>query len=163
MAARRSDGDDSGFENERIVDREVLPVHVHAAPRYERFLLFGLLGGLTLAIVMTGVAGMTEEPGGPMSTGLSGLLVVFAVYAAIFVGAGLLIASVLSMTLARIWAGRAQRHSAEHDTALNRDPFLPGNDDIPRWVHEAEDLARVKKPGRIWRPPNRDQPDATPR
>lgn len=161
MAARRSDGDGSDFEYERIVDREVLPVHVHAAPRYERFLLFGLLGGLAAAIVMTGVAGMTEEPGGPMSTGLSGVLVVFAVYAAVFVGAGLLIASVLSMTLARIWAGRAQRRSAQHDTALNRDPFTPGNDDIPRWVQEEEDLARVKKPGRIWRPPDRDEPEAT--
>jgi len=157
MARGRGDSEGPRFDDERIVDREVLPVDVHAAPRYERFLLFGLLGGLSLAVVMTTVSGLRETPGGPMSTGLSGLLVVFAVYAAIFVGGGLLVASVLSMSLARIWAGRARRTNAQHDTALNRDPHAPGNDDIPRWVHEAEEIERVsKKPGRIWRPPSRD-------
>ena len=139
MAAvqRSSDGSD----DERIVDRQVLPVVVHATPRYGRFLGIGVVAGLVVAAVLVWLSGMADSAGGPLSTGASGLLRVFAVYAAACVGAGLVIMGTLALVLGRVGARRARFAHAEHDTALSIDMSAPANDDLPRWVRDGTDLS----------------------
>ena len=139
MAAVQLPSDAS--DDERIVDRQVLPVVIHATPRYGRFLGVGVAAGLVVAAVLVWIAGVTGETGGPLSTGASGLLRVYAVYAAACVGVGLVLMGTLALVLGRIGARRARFAHAEHDTALSIDMSAPANDDLPRWVRDATDLS----------------------
>jgi hypothetical protein len=91
MAARRGDAAGRDTDDEHVVDQEFLEVVVHSSPRYGRFLGIGVGLGLLIATVLTIVAGLTDEPGGPVSTGAGGILRGFALYAAVAVALGLLI------------------------------------------------------------------------
>ncbi|MET0672094.1 MAG: hypothetical protein ABWY37_01245 [Microbacterium pygmaeum] len=128
-------------DGERVVDSQVLPVVIRSTPRYGRFLWTGVVVGLLVAVVLTYSASLTEQPGGPMSTGASGILWVFAVYAAVCVAMALLLMGLLVMVLARHSSHRVRSARAEHETTLVDDLRHPVTDDIPRWVLDAEDLA----------------------
>ena len=140
MAAPR--GGSAGREagEEHVVDQEVLRVVVHSTPRYGRFLGIGVFVGLFAAVILTFLSSLTDAPGGPLSTGAGGVLRVFAVYAAVCVGAGLLVMGLLAIALGRAAAKRAHSAQAEHDTTLVVDLAAPVNDDVPRWVRDSEDL-----------------------
>jgi hypothetical protein len=147
--------------DERVVDHQVLPVRIRSTPRYGRFLWIGVIGGLLVAVVLTSVAGQTEPRGGPMSTGASGVLWVFAVYAAVAVAAGLLLMGLLALLLAGRSGRRTRPASAVHDTTLTHDLRGPANDDIPRWVLDADDLApgdRTDRDGTTGDAPRRRPP-----
>lgn len=131
--------------DEHLVDREVVPVVVHRAPRYERMLLLGAGLGLVAALATTIASAFAESPGGPMSTGLSGSLVVFAVSALLFVGLGLLVAGVVVIVLSGTAARRLQAGSAQHDVTLVHDLRRPAGDEVPRWVRQAEELGRPRE------------------
>jgi hypothetical protein len=148
MAARRGASDPA---SEHLVDTEVVAVLVRRGPRYERLLLVGVVAGLLAALAMTGVAALTEAPGGPLSTGLSGLIWVFGVYAAVFVGAGLLVMGVLAIVLGSR-SKRRRSARARHETTLVHDTRAPTNDDAPRWAVQADDLAPQRR-----EPPLRDR------
>lgn len=140
MAARR--GDAAGKDvDEYVVDQEVLAVVVHSSPRYGRFLGIGVGMGLVVAAILTMIAGITDDPGGPLSTGAGGVLRVFALYAAVCVAVGLVVMGMLAMLLDRRSLTRARAAHAEHATTLVVDLRSPVNDDVPRWVRDADDLS----------------------
>ncbi len=141
MDAEPGSPESSGVDDERVVDHQVLPVVIRSTPRYGRFLWIGIVAGLLVAVALTFAAGRTEAPGGPMSTGAGGVLWVFAVYAAAAVATGLLVMGVLALFLARRGSLRPRAARASHDTTLRVDLRPPANDDIPRWVLDADDLA----------------------
>lgn len=141
MAAERGDPAGKGFDDEHIIDQEVLPVIVHSSPRYGRFLAIGVVLGLLAAAILTFVSGLTGDPGGPLSAGLSGVLRVYGVYAAVCVGLGLLVMGLLAIVLDRRSAKHARSARAEHATTLVLDLESPVNDDIPAWVRDADDLS----------------------
>ena len=139
MAARRGDAAGRDTDDEHVVDQEVLAVVVHSSPRYGRFLGIGVGAGLLVAAILTFVAGITDDPGGPLSTGAGGVLRVFALYAAVCVAVGLVVMGVLAMMLDRASLKRAKAAHAEHATTLVVDMRSPVNDDVPRWVRDADD------------------------
>lgn len=141
MAARRGDSAGKDVDDEHVIDQEFLPVVVHSSPRYGRFLGIGIVLGLLAAGLLTFVASLTDAPGGPLSTGVSGVLRVFGVYAAVCVGVGLLIMGVLAIVLGRVSAKHSRSARAEHATTLVIDLDAPVNDDVPRWVRDADDLS----------------------
>jgi hypothetical protein len=140
MAAPRGESTGRAVGDEHVVDQEVLRVVVHSSPRYGRFLGIGVFAGLLAAVTLTFLSSLTDAPGGPLSTGAGGVLRVFAVYAAVCVGAGLLVMGLLAIALGRASAKRARSVQAEHDTTLVVDLAAPVNDDVPRWVRDSEDL-----------------------
>jgi hypothetical protein len=140
MAATRGESAGREVGDEHVVDQEVLRVVVHSSPRYGRFLGIGVFVGLFAAVTLTFLSSLTDAPGGPLSTGAGGVLRVFAVYAAVCVGAGLLVMGLLAIALGRASAKRARSARAEHDTTLVVDLAAPVNDDVPRWVRDSEDL-----------------------
>jgi hypothetical protein len=140
MAAKRGAPAGTGGDDEHVVDQEVLHVVVHSSPRYGRFLAIGIVVGLIVAAVLTFLSGQNADNGGPISAGPSGVLRVFAIYAAVCVGVGLLIMGVLAMMLDRRALGRARAAQAEHATTLVVDLDSPANDDVPLWVRDADDL-----------------------
>lgn len=140
MAARRGDAAREDTDDEHVVDQEFLAVVVHSSPRYGRFLGIGVALGLVIAAVLTFVAGINDDPGGPLSTGAGGVLRVFALYAAVWVAVGLVVMGVLAMLLDRAPLKRAKAAHAEHETTLVVDMRSPVNDDVPRWVRDADDL-----------------------
>jgi hypothetical protein len=139
MAARRGDPAGRGVDDEHVVDQEVLAVVVHSSPRYGRFLGIGIVVGLIGASVLTFISSLTDAPGGPLSTGASGFLRVFGIYAAVCVGLGLLVMGLLAIVLDRRSLKRAHAAHAEHNTTLVMDLDSPVNDDVPRWVRDADD------------------------
>jgi len=141
MAAERREPAGKGVDDEHVIDQEVLPVFVHSSPRYGRFLFIGIVLGLLVAVTLTVVSGLTDDPGGPLSTGVSGVLRVFGVYAAVCVGVGLLVMGLLAIILGRVAAKHGRSARAEHDTTLVMDLDAPVNDDVPRWVRDADDLS----------------------
>jgi hypothetical protein len=140
MAARRGDPAGESIDDEHVVDQEVLPVVVHHSPRYGHFLAIGIVVGLIAAAALTFLSGLDDDPGGPMSTGVGGVLRVFAVYAAVCVGVGLLVMGLLAITLDRRSLKRARAAHAEHATTLVMNLDAPANDDVPLWVRDADDL-----------------------
>ena len=140
MAAPRGGSADREVGDEHVVDQEVLSVAVHSSPRYGRFLGIGVFVGLAAAITLTFLSSLSASPGGPLSTGAGGVLRVFAVYAAVCVGFGLLVMGLLAIVLGRATAKRVRSARAEHDTTLVVDLEAPVNDDVPRWVRDSEDL-----------------------
>lgn len=140
MAARRGEAAGTNADDEHVVDQEFLAVVVHSSPRYGRFLGIGVALGLVIAAVLTFIAGITDDPGGPLSTGAGGVLRVFALYAAVCVAVGLVVMGVLAMLLDRASLKRAKAAHAEHATTLVVDMRSPVNDDVPRWVRDADDL-----------------------
>jgi hypothetical protein len=141
MAARRGDAAGGDTDDEHVVDQEYLAVVVHSSPRYGRFLGIGVVVGLVVAAILTLVAGVTDDPGGPLSTGASGVLRVFALYAAVCVAVGLVVMGVLAMVLDRRSLKRAHAARAEHATTLVMDLESPVTDDVPRWVRDADDAS----------------------
>ena len=141
MAARRGDAAGRDTADEHVVDQEYLDVVVHTSPRYGRFLGIGVTVGLVVAAILTLVAGVTADPGGPLSTGAGGVLRVFALYAAVCVAVGLVVMGVLAMVLDRRSLKRAHAAYAEHATTLVMDLESPVNDDVPPWVRDADDLS----------------------
>ncbi|MET0829907.1 MAG: hypothetical protein ABWY26_10325 [Microbacterium sp.] len=140
MAAERGDRARRGVEDEHVIDEEVLPVVVHSSPRYGRFLGIGVVLGLLVAGILTFVSGLTGDPGGPLSTGASGVLRVFGVYGAVCVGVGLLVMGLLAIVLDRVSSKHARSARAEHATTIVMDLESPVNDDVPRWVRDEDDL-----------------------
>ena len=69
------------------------------------------------------------------------MLRVFALYAAVCVAVGLVVMGVLAMVLDRRSLKRAHAAHAEHATTLVMDLESPVNDDVPRWVRDADDLS----------------------
>jgi len=141
MAARRGDAAGRDTDDEHVVDQEYLEVVVHSSPRYGRFLGIGVVVGLVIAVILTLIAGVTDDPGGPLSTGAGGVLRVFALYAAVCVAVGLVVMGVLAMVLDRRSLKRAHAAHAEHATTLVMDLESPVNDDVPRWVRDSDDLS----------------------
>jgi hypothetical protein len=141
MAARRGDAARRDTDDEHVVDQEFLEVVVHSSPRYGRFLGIGVGVGLLVATVLTIIAGVTDEGGGPVSTGAGGILRVFALYAGVAVALGLLIMGLLAMMLDRRSLRRARAAHAEHATTLVMDLDSPVTDDVPLWVRDADDLS----------------------
>jgi hypothetical protein len=139
MAARRGDPAGRSVDDEHVVDQEVLPVVVHSSPRYGRFLGIGIVLGLVAGAVLTLLSGI-DDPGGPLSTGASGVLRVFVIYAAACVGIGLVVMGLLAVTLDRRSLRRAHAAHAEHATTLVMDLDSPVNDDVPQWVRDADDV-----------------------
>jgi hypothetical protein len=133
-------GDAAPHANEHVVDEEVRAVVVHSSPRYGRFLGIGVVAGLVAAAVLTALASITDAPGGPLSTGAGGVLRVFAIYAAVCVGVGLLGMGLLAMSLDRRSLKRATRAHAEHATTLVVNLDAPASDDVPQWVRDADDV-----------------------
>jgi hypothetical protein len=140
MAARRGDPAGENVEDEHVVDQEVLPVVVHSSPRYGRFLAIGIVVGLIAGGVLTFLSGLDDDPGGPLSTGPGGILRVFAIYAAVGVGIGLVVMGLLAIALDRRSLRRARAARAEHATTLVVNLDTPANDDVPPWVRDADDL-----------------------
>ncbi|MGQ2914754.1 hypothetical protein [Microbacterium aurantiacum] len=149
--------DDDRSRHEHVVDEEWVSLGVRRAPRVGRFLFIGLFGGLATAIILTIVAGFTAPPGGPLSNGPSGYLRVFGVLAALCIGLGLLVMSVLAIVLDRFVGVRTSPVIAEHATTLHDDLTSPVGDDPPRWVRDAADLAPP-----LPRPPRAPRPDGPP-
>ncbi|SFR89726.1 hypothetical protein SAMN04487846_0377 [Microbacterium sp. cf046] len=141
MTAERGDPAGRAVGDEHVVDEEVLPVVVHSSPRYGRFLMIGVVIGLVVAAVLTFLSGVNDEPGGPLSTGASGVLRVFGVYAAVCVGIGLVVMGLLAILLGRRSLKHARSARAEHATTLVMDLDTPVNDDVPRWVRDDDDLS----------------------
>ena len=139
MAARRGDPAGRSVDDEHVVDQEVLPVVVHSSPRYGRFLGIGIVFGLLAGAVLTLLSGI-DDPGGPLSTGASGVLRVFAIYAAACVGIGLVVMGLLAVALDRRSLRRARAAHAEHATTLVMDLDSPVSDDVPQWVRDADDV-----------------------
>lgn len=138
MAAPR--GASGDFGDEHVVDHEVRAVVVHSSPRYGRFLLIGVVLGVIAAVLLTVIAALTGDPGGPLSTGSGGVLRVFALYAAAGIAVGLVVMGLLAMALDRRSLARARAAHAEHATTLVVDLQAPASDEIPHWVRDADDL-----------------------
>lgn len=139
MAAKRGGSADGNVGDERVVDQEMLHVVVHSSPRYGRFLGIGIFGGLLVAAALTFLSGLSEDAG-PISSGPSGVLLVFAVNAAVCVGIGLVITGSLAIILDRFALSRARSATAEHATTLVINMDRPVNDDVPLWVRDSDDL-----------------------
>lgn len=137
MAAPRAAAPDP--DDEHVVDHEVRAVVVHSSPRYGRFLMIGVVLGVIAGVLLTIIAALTDDPGGPLSSGSGGVLRVFALYAAACIAVGLVVMGVLAMALDRRSLARARAARAEHATTLVLDLDAPVNDDIPQWVRDAED------------------------
>lgn len=138
MATQRGSGWPA--DHEHVVDDEIIDVVVRRSPRYGRFLGLGIVAGILIAASLTAVLGFSDEPGGAISTGASGVLRVFGVYAAIFVGIGLVVMGSLAVILDRLALKRAISARAHHNITLVMDLDSPVNDDVPRWVRDSEDL-----------------------
>jgi hypothetical protein len=140
MAVRGGHAPAGDESNDYVVDEELLRVVVRPAPRYGRFIAVGIGAGIVIAVVLTVIAGVVGGEGGPIGAGLSGVLRVFGIYAAVFVGLGLLISATLAMVLEHRARKRAISARAWHDTTLVVHPDRPVNDDIPQWARDADDL-----------------------
>ncbi|WES63749.1 hypothetical protein P0L94_14920 [Microbacter sp. GSS18] len=138
MARIRGAAADSPDDDDHVVDDEVVSVVVRRSPRYGRFLMIGLFGGLIVAGILTAVEAATGDPGGPLSTGASGFLRVFGALAAVCVGAGLAIMGVLAIVLDRVVGRRIRPETAERATVLTDDLTSPVTDDPPRWIGDAD-------------------------
>ncbi|WP_203580976.1 hypothetical protein [Microbacterium hibisci] len=133
--------------DEHVINEEWESVGVRRAPRIGHIMGGGIALGLVAALVLTVGAAVTETPGGPLSTGASGYLRVFGVFAVICVGAGLLVASVTVLVLDRVVGSRRRSVIAEHATTLTDDLVSPVTDDVPKWVQDAEDLRSDRPDG----------------
>ncbi|MFE1646385.1 hypothetical protein [Microbacterium sp. P01] len=140
MAAHRFGGNVYG-KREYLLDEELLDVSVRRAPRIGRFLGMGIVLGLLASTVLTVASGMNEAAGGIVSSGPSGVLLVFGVLSAVCIGIGLVIFGGMALVLDRMMA-RTLRHSlAERATTLTDDLDTPSNDDLPKWVRDHEELS----------------------
>jgi hypothetical protein len=131
-------GDDD--PDEHVIHEEWESVGVRRAPRIGRIMISGIVLGLVTAGVLTAAAAVSEEPGGPLSTGASGYLRVFGVFAVICVGFGLLVAGLVVIVLDRVVGSRGRSVIAEHATSLSDDLVSPVTDDVPQWVRDADDV-----------------------
>ncbi|WP_438354591.1 hypothetical protein [Microbacterium sp. CJ88] len=145
--------------DEHVVDTEVVGVVVRRRPRYGRLLWAGVIAGLVGAVAMTAASAAADSAGGRFSSGLSGTIWVFGVYAVVFVGAGLLLSGVLALALGP--AARSRRIGpARHDITLVHDLRAPVDDVVPRWAVQADDLAPAPpRPRRDEMPSSRGRPD----
>ena len=144
-------GDDD--PDEHVIHEEWESVGVRRAPRIGRIMISGIVLGLVTAGVLTAAAAVSEEPGGPLSTGASGYLRVFGVFAVICVGFGLLVAGLVVIVLDRVVGGRGRSVIAEHATSLSDDLVSPVTDDVPQWVRDAEDIETDQPDGPSGRRP----------
>ncbi|WP_426323018.1 hypothetical protein [Microbacterium sp. E-13] len=133
--------------DEHVINEELESVRVRRAPRIGHIMGGGIALGLLAAVVLTAGAAATEEPGGPLSTGASGYLRVFGVFAVICGGLGLLVASLTVLVLDRVVGGRRRSVIAEHATTLTDDLVSPVTDDVPKWVQDAAELRRDRSDG----------------
>ena len=125
--------------DEHVIHEEWESVGVRRAPRIGHIMGAGIALGVVAALLLTVGAAVTEEPGGPLSTGASGYLRVFGVFAVICVGIGLLVASLTVLVLDRMAGRRRRSVIAEHATTLTDDLVSPVTDEAPTWVQAAED------------------------
>ncbi|MEI3848980.1 MULTISPECIES: hypothetical protein [unclassified Microbacterium] len=144
-------GDDD--PDEHVIHEEWESVGVRRAPRIGRIMISGIVLGLVTAGVLTAAAAVSEEPGGPLSTGASGYLRVFGVFAVICVGFGLLVAGLVVIVLDRVVGSRGRSVIAEHATSLSDDLVSPVTDDVPQWVRDAEDIETDRPDGPSGRRP----------
>ncbi|MFC8681904.1 hypothetical protein ACFT30_10300 [Microbacterium ureisolvens] len=131
-------GDDD--HDEHVIHEEWESVGVRRAPRIGHIMGAGIGLGLAAALILTVTAAFNEQPGGPLSTGASGYLRVFGVFAVICVGFGLLVAGLIVIVLDRRGARRERPAIAEHATTLTDDLVSPMTDEVPQWVRDAEGL-----------------------
>ncbi len=138
MARARAAAPGPPDDDDHVVDDEVVSVVVRRSPRYGRFLILGIVGGLLVAGVLTAIEAATGDPGGPLSTGASGFLRVFGALAAVCVGIGLLVTGLLAIVLDRVVGRRIRPETAERATVLTDDLKSPVSDDPPRWVGDPD-------------------------
>ena len=138
-------GDDD--PDEHVIHEEWESVGLRRAPRIGRIMISGIVFGLVAAGVLTALAAVSEEPGGPLSTGASGYIRVFGVFAVLCVGFGLLVSGLIVIVLDRVAGSRGRPAIAEHSTSLSDDLVSPVTDDIPQWVRDREDIEADRSDG----------------
>jgi protein-S-isoprenylcysteine O-methyltransferase Ste14 len=121
------DGWQGNPDDEHVVDEERMPAVIHRSPRYGRFLLIGIFGGVLVAFLFVAFG----NPGGPASESLGGAFRVFGVLSVVFGAIGLLIAALTVIAVDAVISRRERTTQAQRDTTLVDDLRRPVTDDPP--------------------------------